>query len=73
VLRAMSGKNWQRLHRAVYLAGIAAIVHYWWLVKAGVRTPWKVTEVLAVFLLASVVYLGMKLSAKARAAAAAAN
>ncbi len=56
VLRWMGGKNWQRLHRLIYLAGVAAVVHYWWLVKAGVRTPWKVTAVLAVLLLARVAY-----------------
>ncbi|MBW4037320.1 MAG: sulfoxide reductase heme-binding subunit YedZ [Acidobacteria bacterium] len=50
VMRAMGGKNWQRLHRLIYVAGIAACIHYWWLVKAGVRTPWKVTAVLIVLL-----------------------
>lgn len=51
VLRAMGGKNWQRLHRLIYVAGALACVHYWWLVKTGVRTPWKVTAVLTVLLL----------------------
>ncbi len=60
VLRAMGGKNWQRLHRLVYVAAIFAVVHYWWLVKAGVRTPWKDTAVLAVLLLARVIYLAWK-------------
>ncbi len=50
VLRWMGGKNWQRLHRLIYVAGIAAAVHYWWLVKAGVRTPWKDSAVLALLL-----------------------
>jgi sulfoxide reductase heme-binding subunit YedZ len=27
------GKNWQRLHRLVYAAGILAVVHFLWLVK----------------------------------------
>ncbi len=27
------GRNWKRLHRLVYLAGILAIVHFLWLVK----------------------------------------
>ncbi len=49
-LRAIGGRNWQRLHRLVYLAGALACVHYWWLVKTGVRTPWKVTAVLTVLL-----------------------
>jgi sulfoxide reductase heme-binding subunit YedZ len=60
VLRAMGGKNWQRLHRLIYVAGIAAVIHYWWLVKKGVLTPWKVTAVLAVLLLARVAWWGWK-------------
>src|ERR1700722_15141436 len=31
VLRAMGGKNWQRLHSLVYVAAIFGIVHYWWM------------------------------------------
>ena len=50
VLRAMGGKNWQRLHRLVYGAIVLAVIHYWWLVKAGVRTPWKDTLVVIVLL-----------------------
>ena len=46
VLRAMGGKNWQRLHRLIYLAVFTAVVHLWWQVKAGVRTPWKDTAVM---------------------------
>jgi sulfoxide reductase heme-binding subunit YedZ len=38
-IRRMGGKRWQRLHRLVYLAGIAAVVHYYWLVKSDVRLP----------------------------------
>jgi sulfoxide reductase heme-binding subunit YedZ len=60
MLRAMGGKNWQRLHRLIYVAGAAAVVHYWWLVKKGVRTPWKVTAVLVVLLLARLGYWGWK-------------
>jgi sulfoxide reductase heme-binding subunit YedZ len=56
VLRAMGGKNWQRLHRLIYVAGWLAITHYWWQVKKGVLTPWKMTVVLVVLLLARVVW-----------------
>jgi len=56
VLRAMSGKNWQRLHRLIYIAGAAACIHYWWLVKTGVLRPWKDTAVLTLLLLARVAY-----------------
>lgn len=51
VLLAMGGKAWNRLHRLIYVAGAAAVIHYWWLVKTGVRTPWKDTVVLVVLLL----------------------
>jgi sulfoxide reductase heme-binding subunit YedZ len=60
VLRAMGGKNWQRLHRLVYLAAIFGVIHFWWLVKKGVRTPWKDTAVLAVLFAARVAYTVMK-------------
>jgi len=56
VLRAMGGKNWQRLHWLIYLAAWLAITHFWWMVKAGVMTPWKVTVILDILLLARVVY-----------------
>lgn len=50
VMRAMGGKNWGRLHKLIYVAATAGVIHYWWLLKAGVRTPWKDTAVLAVLL-----------------------
>jgi methionine sulfoxide reductase heme-binding subunit len=68
VLRAMGGKNWQRLHRLIYFAAILGIIHFWWLVKTGVRTPWKVTAILTVLLLSRVVYSALKRFRKARAA-----
>jgi sulfoxide reductase heme-binding subunit YedZ len=33
------GKNWKRLHRCVYVAGVLAVVHYVWLVKSDIREP----------------------------------
>jgi sulfoxide reductase heme-binding subunit YedZ len=33
------GKNWKRLHRLVYLAGILVVLHYFWAVKADIRLP----------------------------------
>jgi sulfoxide reductase heme-binding subunit YedZ len=33
-------KNWKRLHKLVYVAGILAVVHFIWLVKQGVLEPW---------------------------------
>src|SRR5215472_14184357 len=60
IMRAMGGKNWQRLHRFIYAAGILAVIHYWWLVKTGVRTPWKDTAVLTVLLSARIAYSAYK-------------
>jgi sulfoxide reductase heme-binding subunit YedZ len=50
-IRSMGGRAWRGLHRLIYVAAIAAVIHYWWLVKTGVRTPWKDTAVLAALLL----------------------
>ena len=33
------GRRWQVLHRLVYVAGITAVVHFWWVVKADFREP----------------------------------
>ncbi|HEX3968337.1 MAG TPA: protein-methionine-sulfoxide reductase heme-binding subunit MsrQ [Edaphobacter sp.] len=60
IMRSMGGKNWQRLHRLIYVAAIAGIIHYWWLVKKGNLAPWKDTVVLAVLLLARLVYTTVK-------------
>lgn len=60
MLRRLGGKNWQRLHRLVYVAAIAGCIHYWWLVKVGVRTPWKDTLALTILLLARFVWVFLK-------------
>jgi len=44
------GKRWKRLHRLAYLAGILAVVHYVWLVKADRREPLMWGAALAVLL-----------------------
>ena len=37
--RRLGGARWRQLHRAVYVAGIAAVVHYYFMVKAGHVQP----------------------------------
>ena len=54
-LRWLGGRRWRALHRLVYLAAVAAVIHFWWLVKTGNRAPWRDTAVLAALLLARVV------------------
>lgn len=44
-IRKLGGKNWNRLHRLTYLAALAGVVHYWWGVKSGVKTPLAITVV----------------------------
>ncbi|HKM86369.1 MAG TPA: protein-methionine-sulfoxide reductase heme-binding subunit MsrQ [Terriglobales bacterium] len=50
-IRRLGGKNWQRLHRLIYLTGILAVVHYTWLVKADLRKPIEYGVVLGILLL----------------------
>ena len=44
------GRNWQRLHRLVYLAAIVAVAHFLWLVKADLREPLIYAAILAALL-----------------------
>ena len=39
MVKRLGGKRWARLHRLVYLAAIAAVVHFWMLVKSDIRLP----------------------------------
>jgi sulfoxide reductase heme-binding subunit YedZ len=55
-IRKLGGKRWQALHRLVYVAAIGGVIHYWWIVKSGVRTPITITLVLAALLLARIIY-----------------
>ncbi|MEP7354495.1 MAG: protein-methionine-sulfoxide reductase heme-binding subunit MsrQ [Acidobacteriota bacterium] len=38
-VRRMGFKNWQKLHKAIYFTAVAAVIHYWWLVKSDIRLP----------------------------------
>ena len=44
------GKRWQQLHRLVYFAALAGVIHFYWLVKADIRRPLQYGIVLAVLL-----------------------
>jgi sulfoxide reductase heme-binding subunit YedZ len=50
MIRRMGGKRWQALHRLIYGAAIAGVLHYWWLVKADVRNPLAYAAVVTVLL-----------------------
>jgi sulfoxide reductase heme-binding subunit YedZ len=51
-IRKLGGKNWNRLHKLTYAAAIAGVIHYWWGVKTGVKTPLTITIVLGILLAA---------------------
>lgn len=48
------GKNWKRLHRLVYVAGLLAVVHYVWLVKSDIREPLAFGGVVVLLLVARI-------------------
>jgi sulfoxide reductase heme-binding subunit YedZ len=54
-IRRLGGKNWQRLHRLIYLTGTLGVIHYLWLVKADRRKPLEYGFVLSLLLLYRVV------------------
>lgn len=39
MVKRLGGKSWARLHRLVYVAAIAGVVHFWMLVKSDIRLP----------------------------------
>jgi sulfoxide reductase heme-binding subunit YedZ len=63
------GRNWTRLHRLAYAAGVAGCVHFYWLVKKDVREPLIYASVLALLLGSRAVYQLRPASTKARKSA----
>ena len=53
-IRRLGGRRWNRLHQLIYLAAIARVIHYYWLVKADVRKPLQYAVVLGYRLVISV-------------------
>lgn len=51
MVKRMGGKRWNQLHRLVYVAAAAGVIHYWMLVKADTRIPLAFGAVLAVLLI----------------------
>ena len=63
MIRRLGGKRWQLLHRLVYAAAIAGVIHYWWLVKADIRRPRTYAVIVGIL-------LAFRLIRKARASKA---
>jgi sulfoxide reductase heme-binding subunit YedZ len=56
MIRRLGAKRWVALHRLVYVAGVAGVLHFWWLVKADVREPLLYAIIVGVLLAFRVVW-----------------
>ena len=50
-IRRLGGRRWQVLHRLIYVTAVAAVIHYYWLVKSDIRLPLLYGGIVAVELL----------------------
>jgi sulfoxide reductase heme-binding subunit YedZ len=50
-VRRLGFPEWQRLHRLIYFAALAGVIHYYWLVKSDVRLPLMYGGMLTVLML----------------------
>jgi sulfoxide reductase heme-binding subunit YedZ len=66
MIRRLGGARWQALHRLVYAAGVAGVVHYYWLVKADVRSPILYATIVGALLAFRVYWSRMKGTSTAR-------
>lgn len=65
-VRRLGYRNWQRIHRLVYLAGVLAAVHFVWRVKIDISQPLTYGAILAVLLAVRVVVWLRKRAASGR-------
>lgn len=50
-VRKMGFKRWQLLHRLIYFSAVAAVIHYYWLVKSDERWPLAYIAVLTLLMI----------------------
>jgi sulfoxide reductase heme-binding subunit YedZ len=56
MVRRLGGRNWQVLHRLVYVTAVAGVIHYWWQVKSDVQRPVAYAVVVGLLLAFRVVW-----------------
>jgi methionine sulfoxide reductase heme-binding subunit len=56
MIRRLGGRRWQQLHRLVYVAAVAAVIHFWWLVKSDIRRPAFYSGIVIVLLIARILW-----------------
>lgn len=39
MIKRLGGRRWAKLHRLIYLSGVAGVLHFWLLVKSDTRLP----------------------------------
>jgi methionine sulfoxide reductase heme-binding subunit len=67
-VRRLTFKRWKQLHRLIYLTAVAAVIHYYWLVKSDVRLPLMYAAIVAVLLGYRIIAWMRKRNASARRA-----
>lgn len=48
MVKRLGARNWRRLHRLVYAAGVLAVLHYLWLAKKAIADPFLYAGVLGI-------------------------
>jgi sulfoxide reductase heme-binding subunit YedZ len=66
-IRRLGGQRWQRLHSLVYIGAVAAVAHYYWLVKSDIRQPMLYATLVALLLAWRVVSRAIRNAAMQRA------
>jgi sulfoxide reductase heme-binding subunit YedZ len=69
MIRRLGAKRWQALHRLVYVAASAGVLHYWWLVKVDVISPYRYAALVGSLLAFRLVWANLKSRAGAPARA----
>ena len=50
MVKRLGSRRWQHLHRLVYVAAVAGLLHFWWLVKLDYTRPLVYTAVIGALL-----------------------
>jgi sulfoxide reductase heme-binding subunit YedZ len=72
-IRRLGGRNWNLLHRLVYVSAVLGVVHYWWLVKADISRPITYGVVVGLLLTFRLVWAKLHKPSAARTPARQAN
>jgi sulfoxide reductase heme-binding subunit YedZ len=61
-IRRLGGKRWNALHKLVYVSAVLGVIHYWWLVKADIRSPLMYAVIIGTLLALRLVWARAKRS-----------